>query len=62
MITGGCLDAVSLSADDEHNIRIICLMCMRRSVVLKCIFKKWDGVGAWTGLIWLGIRTGAGLL
>jgi len=25
--------------------------------ILKCIFKKWD-VRAWTGLIWLRIRTG----
>jgi len=48
MITGDRLDAVSLSVGDEHNIRIICLMCMRRSVILKCIFKKWDGVVAWT--------------
>ena len=29
-------------------------------VILKCIFKKWDGV--WTGLVWLRIGTGAGLL
>jgi hypothetical protein len=28
---------------------------------LKWIFKKWDG-GAWTGLIWLRIGTGGGLL
>jgi hypothetical protein len=30
-------------------------------IILKWIFKKWDG-GAWTGLIWLGIETGGGLL
>jgi hypothetical protein len=30
-------------------------------IVLKWIFKKWDG-GAWTGLIWLRIGTGGGLL
>jgi hypothetical protein len=30
-------------------------------IILKWIFKKWDG-GAWTGLIWLRIRTGGGLL
>jgi hypothetical protein len=30
-------------------------------VILKLIFKKWDGE-AWTGLIWLGIGTGGGLL
>jgi hypothetical protein len=31
-----------------------------RMVLLKLIFKKSDG--AWTGLIWLGIGTGGGLL
>jgi hypothetical protein len=30
-------------------------------IILKWIFKKWDGV-AWTGLIWLRIGTGGGLL
>jgi hypothetical protein len=30
-------------------------------IILKWIFKKWDVV-AWTGLIWLRIRTGGGLL
>jgi len=30
-------------------------------IVLKWIFRKWDGE-AWTGLIWLRIGTGAGLL
>ena len=29
--------------------------------VLKQICKKWDG-GAWTGLVWLRIGTGGGLL
>jgi hypothetical protein len=29
-------------------------------IILKWIFKK--GMGAWTGLIWLRIRTGGGLL
>jgi hypothetical protein len=29
-------------------------------IILKCIFKKWDGV--WTGLSWLIIETGGGLL
>jgi len=29
--------------------------------MLKWIFKKWDGA-AWTGLIWLRIATGEGLL
>jgi hypothetical protein len=29
-------------------------------IILKCIFNKWDG--AWTGLIWLRIGTGGGLL
>jgi hypothetical protein len=32
-----------------------------RRIILKWIFKKWDG-GAWTGLIWLRIGTGGGLL
>jgi hypothetical protein len=31
------------------------------NIILKWIFKKWDG-GAWTGLIWLRIGTGGGLL
>jgi hypothetical protein len=61
MITGGFLDAVSLSVGDEHSIRIICLLC-ETSVVLKCIYEKWDRVGAWTGLIWLRIGTGGGIL
>ena len=30
-------------------------------MILKCIFRKWDGQ-AWTGLIWLRIGTGGGLL
>jgi hypothetical protein len=30
-------------------------------IILKWIFKKWDGA-AWTGLIWLRIGTGGGLL
>jgi hypothetical protein len=30
-------------------------------IILKWIFKKWDG-GAWTGLIWLRKGTGVGLL
>jgi hypothetical protein len=32
-----------------------------RRMILKWIFKKWDG-GAWTGLIWLRIGTVGGLL
>jgi len=31
------------------------------SIVLIWVFKKWDGKG-WTGLIWLRIETGDGLL
>jgi hypothetical protein len=30
-------------------------------IILKWILKKWDGE-AWTGLIWLRIGTGGGLL
>ena len=30
-------------------------------IILKCTFKTWDGRG-WTGLNWLRIRTGGGLL
>jgi hypothetical protein len=30
-------------------------------IILKWIFKKWDGE-PWTGLIWLRIGTGGGLL
>jgi hypothetical protein len=29
-------------------------------VILKDIFKKWDGT--WTGLIWFSLETGGGLL
>ena len=29
--------------------------------ILRWIFRKWDG-GTWTGLIWLRIGTGCGLL
>jgi hypothetical protein len=29
-------------------------------IILECIFKKWDE--AWTGLSWLRIATGGGLL
>jgi hypothetical protein len=32
------------------------------TIIFILIFKKWDGVGAWTGLIWLRIETGGGLL
>jgi hypothetical protein len=31
-----------------------------KSIILKRIFNKWDE--AWTGLIWLRIGTGGGLL
>jgi hypothetical protein len=31
-------------------------------MILKRIFKKWDGVGAWFGLIWLKRGTSGGLL
>jgi hypothetical protein len=30
-------------------------------IILKLIFKKWDG-DAWTGLVWLRIGTGGGRL
>ena len=29
-------------------------------IILKWIFKEWDG--AWTGLIWLRVGTGGGLV
>ena len=29
-------------------------------IILEWVFRKWDG--AWTGLIWLRIGTGGGLL
>jgi hypothetical protein len=31
-------------------------------IIVQWIFKKWDGEGARTGLIWLRIGTGGGLL
>jgi hypothetical protein len=30
-------------------------------IIIKCMFNKRDG-GTWTGLIWLGVGTGGGLL
>jgi len=30
-------------------------------IILRWLFRKW-GLGAWTGLIWLGIGTGVGHL
>ena len=30
-------------------------------IILKCIFKKWDGE-VWTGLLWLRLGTGGGCL
>jgi len=32
-----------------------------RNVIVKCILKKWDG-DAWTGFIWLRMRTRSGRL
>jgi hypothetical protein len=34
---------------------------VHRRIILKWIFKKWDGED-WTGLIWLRIGTGGGCL
>jgi hypothetical protein len=34
---------------------------VRGRIILKRIFKNWDE-GAWTGLIWMKIGTGSGLL
>jgi len=31
------------------------------SIILKWIFKEWDG-GTWTGLIWLRMQTGGRIL
>jgi hypothetical protein len=31
-----------------------------KRIILKWIFEKWDG--AWTGLIWLRIKTGGEIL
>ena len=31
-------------------------------IILRWIFRKWDEVGVWTGLIWLRIGTGDGHL
>ena len=30
-------------------------------IILQCVIKKWDGE-TWTGLLWLKIGTGGGLL
>ena len=31
-------------------------------IILRGIFRKWDGGGVWTGLCWLRIGTGCGHL
>jgi len=31
-------------------------------IILRFLFRKWGGEGAWTGLIWLRIWTGVGHL
>jgi hypothetical protein len=33
-----------------------------RRIILKWIFEKWEGEGAWIGSIWLRIGAGGGLL
>jgi hypothetical protein len=35
--------------------------CVDRRIILRWIFRRWDGV-AWTGSIWLRIGTGGGHL
>jgi len=38
-------------------------LCVHRRKILRWAFRKWDvGRGAWIGLIWLRIGTGAGHL
>jgi len=32
------------------------------SIILRWIFRKWDGGREWTGLIWLRVETGGGPL
>jgi len=32
-----------------------------KRILLRCLFRNWD-VGAWNGLVWLGIGTGGGHL
>jgi len=36
-------------------------LCVHGRIILKCIFRDWDGE-AWTGLLWVRIGTGCGLL
>ena len=31
-------------------------------IIFKWPFKKWDGEGTWTGLVWLRVGTDGGLL
>jgi hypothetical protein len=31
-------------------------------IILRWLFRKWDGEGAWTGFIWLRLGTGSGHL
>jgi len=37
-------------------------LSVEEGLILKWIFRKWDGGGAWTGLIWLRRGTGGGNL
>jgi hypothetical protein len=40
---------------------VVVMMMMMIIIIISCIFRKWDGGGAWTGLIWLSIGTVGGL-
>jgi hypothetical protein len=48
------------NSDRTISLRLQCVI-RKHIVILKSIFKKWDGE-AWTGMLWLMIGIGGGKL
>jgi hypothetical protein len=58
VFTQHLVSSLSVNVCTVHRLRADCI---DGRIILKWIFSKWDD-GAWTGLIWLKIRTGDRLL